>query len=81
MVFHLACPAPRIHEAESADGRESGGACAVAGTLIGMPVWHRGGRELLHVSADERTLMTVSLTPGGPPVFWRPQALFHVTLP
>lgn len=56
----------------------SRGASALRGASIGRPAWRRGGRELLYVAADERTLMTVSVTPADPPVFGEPQALFQL---
>jgi hypothetical protein len=49
-----------------------------ANTRIGLPVWRRDGRELLYVAADARTLMVVPVTPGSPPTFGEPHALFRL---
>ena len=45
---------------------------------IGKPRWSRDGRELIYTAPDARTLMSVAVTPGDPPRFGEPHALFRL---
>jgi hypothetical protein len=44
-----------------------------------FPHWRGDGHELYYLSPDSK-IMAVSVTPGDPPVFGMPQALFDVKL-
>ena len=51
---------------------------ATSASRIGMPAWRRDGRELMYAAADGHTLMSVTVTPGNPPVFGEPKPLFRL---
>ena len=77
---HYECSVRAFPSAEGQVAVVSRGAFAepTASTRIGLPVWRRDGRELLYVAADGHTLMVVPVTPGDPPSFGPPQALFRL---
>ncbi len=48
-----------------------------AAVLMGQPMWRRDGRELAYIGPDGHSVMSVSVTPGDPPVFGEPRLLFR----